>query len=348
MTADEFRSQILQILFQDLHRIESDNYAPERFSMDGVDRSGTFDVGKHALFLTWFIENYESVFTAFMRLSDDASRNLFVDVIRYRLAGHLHVRIRTHVHQLAVAALQFQQAFQATPSAIPTSGMFGGLVHIEGTWNGITYEVDTLKDSLKYLLLYRQYFFARDGVRIQPEPGDHVIDGGAFTGDSACVFSKAVGPSGRVYSFDPVQNHMDIIKTNIGRPGYENVTLFGYGLSDRSVEAPPIRLGEYQPGWRVDDSLVPLFRIDDLVIDRRIEHIDFIKMDIEGSEMAALRGAVSSICRFKPKLAISVYHKPNDLFEVANFIHDLNLGYRLYFDHYTIWDEESVLYASVA
>ena len=51
-----------------------------------------------------------------------------------------------------------------------------------------------------------------------------------------------------------------------------------------------------------------------------IEKINFLKLDVEGSEMATLRGARNSIDRFKPKLAISIYHKPDDFFEIINYI----------------------------
>jgi hypothetical protein len=115
-------------------------------------------------------------------------------------------------------------------------------------------------------------------------------------------------------------------------------------LSDTTVHAPAVVLDQYSPGWRVIGT-VPLYRIDDLVEAGGIERVDFIKLDVEGSELAALRGALASLRRFKPKLAISLYHKPNDLFEISQFVEDLGLGYKLYLEHYTIWDEETVLYA---
>ena len=208
----------------------------------------------------------------------------------------------------------------------------------------VRYAADTVRNSLILYLINRQYFFDRDGVVIQPETGDHVVDGGAFTGDTSVIFSRAVGPSGRVYAFDPVENHLEICRQNFVPPGLENITAFPYGLSDTTVHAPAVKLDAYSPGWRVIGT-VPLYRIDDVVEQGKIERIDFIKLDIEGSELAALRGAVASLRRFKPKLAISVYHKPNDLFEISQFVEDLGLGYKLYLEHYTIWDEETVLYA---
>ena len=68
-------------------------------------------------------------------------------------------------------------------------------------------------------------------------------------------------------------------------------------------------------------------------------------MDIEGSELAALQGAEQTLRQFKPNLAISIYHKFADFFEIPSYLHGLGLGYRFYLDHYTIHAEETVLYA---
>ena len=73
--------------------------------------------------------------------------------------------------------------------------------------------------------------------------------------------------------------------------------------------------------------------------------ITFIKMDIEGSEIPALRGAKEIIETQKPKLAICVYHKPEDIWEIPELILDYVPEYRLYLRHYSITYTETVLYA---
>lgn len=344
-SSQEFKAHVLQRFFQDVHKIEQDNYSYRRFSYDGVDRSNIFDIGKHVAYLEWFIRNCDQLYRTYGVLADEESRRLFIDLIRYRLSGHLHVRINARVAGLAEEALRFAESFVGTPSKLKATGMFGPLMHFEDDWKGEHYVVDSTNGGLNYLLVFRQYFFERDGIRIAPEPGDHVIDGGACMGDSMVIFSKAVGPAGRVYSFDPLQNHLDVCRHNADQQPFANMLLFGCGLSDRRVDANPVRLPEVSPGFRVDGATVPLCRIDDLAMDGRIEQIDFIKMDIEGSEMAALRGALASIHAYRPKLAISIYHKPDDFFEICNFLHDQQLGYRFFIEHYAIYDEETVLFA---
>ena len=68
-------------------------------------------------------------------------------------------------------------------------------------------------------------------------------------------------------------------------------------------------------------------------------------MDIEGAELAALSGAAKVIGRYKPTLAISGYHKPEDLWELPNKIRSLNPDYVLSFGHHSPVSWESVFYA---
>lgn len=72
-------------------------------------------------------------------------------------------------------------------------------------------------------------------------------------------------------------------------------------------------------------------------------NFDFIKADIEGSEMAMLRGAKDLIKNHHPKLAICLYHKRDDFFEIPNYIHSLCDKYKFFFR----CEAEPVLFASV-
>lgn len=85
--------------------------------------------------------------------------------------------------------------------------------------------------------------------------------------------------------------------------------------------------------------------IDAFIEQNRIEHVDFIKMDIEGAELAALRGAEATIRRHKPKLAISLYHSPPDFWRIPAYLQTLGCRYEYHLAHYTIHAEETVLFA---
>lgn len=96
------------------------------------------------------------------------------------------------------------------------------------------------------------------------------------------------------------------------------------------------------------DSAAITIAIDDFVKENAIARVDFLKLDIEGSELFALKGAVETIKRDRPKLAICVYHSPADYTDIPIFLHDLSqrfgLGYEFYFDHFTLTPCESVFF----
>lgn len=73
--------------------------------------------------------------------------------------------------------------------------------------------------------------------------------------------------------------------------------------------------------------------------------VTFIKMDIEGAELEALKGSRELIKRYRPRLAISAYHKKEDLVELPLYIKELVPEYKLYIRHYSNAGVETVLYA---
>ena len=321
-----------------------DNFDAERFNYDGSDRSKSFDTAERVYYLCWFIDNCEELYAAFSLFKAERSKRLFLNLLAFRIAGHHSVRIMTCFDENSPSFENYQEIEKFTPSDLPAVGIFGKLRHYNFSYNNKRYVVDCL--GLKYYLFRAQYFFNDGEVRIEPSEGDYVIDAGACLGDTAIVFGKAVGESGKVFGFDPVQNHLEVLEHNINQNPDCNIQVMPFGLSDADVDCPPIKLQTYSPGFSSRNQDVPLRCLDSLVITGEIPKIDFIKMDIEGAEPSAIKGAASSIRKFKPKLAISIYHKPNDIFEIPRWIKNEFPFYEMFIEHYTIHAEETVLYCT--
>ena len=84
-----------------------------------------------------------------------------------------------------------------------------------------------------------------------------------------------------------------------------------------------------------------------LVAEGVVPRIDFIKVDVEGSELPALVGADAALRQWRPKLAISLYHRPEHFFTIPLWLDSLGIGYRFFLDHYSIHHEETVPFGTV-
>ena len=77
--------------------------------------------------------------------------------------------------------------------------------------------------------------------------------------------------------------------------------------------------------------------IDSYVEEHNLQKVNMIKLDIEGAEPEALQGAVRTLQRFTPKLAISIYHAPlSQLIEIPIMLQRLNLGYTFWMGHHIL------------
>lgn len=356
-TLDQFRVGLLRGVYQGHYQFVQDNFDFLRFGADADPNWVYWD--NHVGYLDFALTHIESFFAAYLMLDDQESRDLFYRLMQYRCLGAPHLRIRDgFTWSLLSETVEGMTRYEVGPSTISLEGIRGvrgPLRHYENVpSDGEKISLDCRAGDLAYGLGFgdnRQYFYDRDGVNIRPEAGDFVIDGGACRGDTGVFFARAVGRGGRVFSFDPLPVHQEIIRHNIAQNGLtDNMFAIGKGLSDSTNGIPAIdpELADVaSPAFSMLQfgDQVPAIALDDFVRDENIEKIDFIKLDVESFEMAAIIGARETISRFRPKLAISLYHQPQDFFEIPLYLKAHYPFYRLHLNHHTIHQEETVLYA---
>lgn len=195
------------------------------------------------------------------------------------------------------------------------------------------------------------------------ELSDHevFVDGGAFDGDSIEQFVKAVnGKFRRVYSFEPSPETAALCRARVQRLQSEylseiasRISVIERGLWDKETRllfnptqygpretaladhAPlaghVIEAGMTQHLYAAEDESADSFAIHTVAIDEICEEpVSLLKLEVEGSELKALEGARQSIAQHRPKMAISVYHKPEDLITLPDFVAQTGRGYRMH------------------
>jgi FkbM family methyltransferase len=146
-----------------------------------------------------------------------------------------------------------------------------------------------------------------------------VLDVGAHAGQFARLFA-GMAPRGQVWSFEPSEYARSVMNVSSAIRRIPNIQLVPFGLSDVPGELvlhTPVKkagglgfgaahLGADNGGRDTVEQIVRLTTLDAFVAEKGLTRIDFIKADIEGWEMHALRGAEQSLARFKPALFLEV------------------------------------------
>ena len=168
-----------------------------------------------------------------------------------------------------------------------------------------------------------------------PTAGDIAIDGGAYDCGTSIAFAKC---GAKVFAFEMdaanYKNCVDHLNNAVGG-GYD-VTLENLGLSDKESVANYFSGGtasNKNPNGTFTGNFIDL---DTYVAKKNLPRVDYIKLDIEGAELEMLHGAAKTITRCKPKMAVSAYHRREDLWTLATYIKSLRPDYEFEFRHYRI------------
>lgn len=202
---------------------------------------------------------------------------------------------------------------------------------------------------------HKQYmeFINKDSIKT-------IFDAGVCNGVQFFVYKKLFKNLKKIYGFDPMYDKFKKETYDFFIQKMPEVEIIDKGLWNKEEELSFVETPNNQAGSYVQEAKNsrPLNEIDNIytikttTIDRfkqsnSIEKIDFIKMDIEGSELNALKGGEKTILSDRPQMAISIYHSIDDFADIPVYLSELLKGqnYTFHLGHYSAKVHETVLYA---
>lgn len=189
-------------------------------------------------------------------------------------------------------------------------------------------------------------YFQRDIVTLLSE--ERLVDGGAYDGDSIRDFlHDRCERFGWIHAFEPDPHSVASLRDFVGRLPAElsqRITVWPYALSDRQGETRFTALGNHSSfiGEGGETVVVPTVALDDILNE---EPVTFIKFDLEGAEIPAIKGAEAAIGRNRPIITVAVYHDPGHLLEIPLRLRELCDNYRFYLRTHNSFGLDVVLYA---
>ena len=297
----------------------------------------------------------EGLSVLYENLANQSSRDLLVKVIAYRILGYRKVKLPLNTGDYFTTRQVMHNLIGRQEAIIP------GFMD----WKLDYFELDSLGFPIRLyytplgihtLFVLKQYEYNKSDKTIKVHYGDYVIDGGGCWGDTALYFAHEAGEAGKVFTFEFVEKNLEILHRNLNlNPAMQQyISIMPHPLwseSDKMLDwdengpGTSVSLQTGRDSDIVNHPQITTLSIDDLLSRYKVPRIDFIKLDIEGAEYEALRGAISTIRRYRPRLAVCLYHHLDDFLRIPAFILSLDLGYRLFLDHFSIYDEETILFA---
>lgn len=297
------------------------------------------------------LQQYRKFEFLYGALADRASRELLISLLAYRILGFRRIKLARNSPAYWDGIEQARKLDTGRP-AIRLPLLTWPLLCFDVRPLGFDMSVYTYAQAIAINFVQKQYVLRRDGVTCKAEPGDIVIDAGGCWGDTTLQFACEAGAGGHVYTFEFAPNNLDVMRQNIDlNPELRSrITILEHPVGAQSGDkmfylenGPASRVAS----TKVDDRYIEcsILSIDQLARDRGLSRVDFIKMDVEGSELDALKGAEETIRKFRPKLAICIYHRPDDYITIPQYLSGLQLGYKFYIEHHMIFLNETVLFA---
>jgi len=309
----------------------------------GAFVKGVFSNPERSL-LSRFRRQYASFDPSYRLMSDPYSRNLFAELIYMRLVTEKRMRLSSFTQAFVDSYEKASEQILSVDDIQPLYTV--ALRKISLDVPPVSFYTDPA--TLNLHLTGKLYRYGCAEAVVEVERGDIVMDAGVGWGDTAVYLAARTGqPGGHLYAFDIHEEAMNALSMQCKQnPQINSITPVLRALADK--DGHPVNITAPSPAARVVDEetekTAETITIDTFSDQNALKSVDFIKMDIEGGEIPALTGATRTIQRFKPKLAISAYHKWDDLSLIPQLIHGIRGDYGYYLDCNTGFGGAAILY----
>ncbi len=185
---------------------------------------------------------------------------------------------------------------------------------------------------------YRDRYFPSD-LGLEFSPSCIYVDCGAYDGHEALYFARLTGGKfGAIHAFEPDRrNYLTLcrnVNAHIASNGAADIFCRQFGVYDTNAF---LGYAGYAAGVSVTGATaagqagIHVCRLDDT-----LDEMSYLRLEIEGAELAALRGAAGLIARCRPGMTLSVYHTPRDFPDIIGFVQNTGLGYRMRLRHQSL------------
>ncbi len=197
----------------------------------------------------------------------------------------------------------------------------------------ITFDLDFM-DGFKNITQH-QYF---DKLILPNIKNITFVDGGGYVGDTCTQIIKNYPDFKKIYLIEPIQENLRIAKRNLGH--LENIEFINLGISNKKETLYFNEEKSFSAIYGKGTQSVQVDTLDNIIK----EKVDYIKLDIEGAEQDAIDGAKETILKYKPVLAICIYHRAQDWYKIPEKVLAIYDGYKIYIRHYMEGIFETVIY----
>ena len=268
------------------------------------------------------IEKIESEDNFIKALIEGENFNIFYDMLKDNISKKFFKKATIYRYMLAF----YPEAFGNIKNSMHLVFKYSIVNIFYWIFKRILFIIQRFKYPLEIEVFITFYIFGLKQYNIKnifEVKNDAVVfDIGAFKGDTAYFFSKKCSNKARIYAFEPDENNYKVLLKIKDKYKLNNVIASNILFSNSETEINFLSMDLNRPAVKMKSTT-----IDKFVEENNIEKIDYIKMDVEGAERNILEGSIKTIKKFKPSLAIAIYHGEKlfieDFYNIPIFIKNI-------------------------